>query len=188
MIALLWNYYSEFITFLYGFFPHFFFSLSHANALPPITLPPLLFARFCCFFLLFPLSLSSSFFCLMLGRIDLLMVRGIKLGPFATRYDGIFYKQTRIKWKKQKKRTTVCTHSKFCKAYVSVELAVFAWMLNGQTSIQNLQWWNRRKMEKQGNATAREYKAKRRSIRERERESNMNHFIHDKRPLLPKKR
>lgn len=31
------------------------------------------------------------------------MVRGIKLGRFATRYDGIFYKQNRIKYKKQKK-------------------------------------------------------------------------------------
>lgn len=125
MELLQWIYY-----FSLWILPAFFF-LSHANALPPITLPPLLFARFCCCFLLFPLSLSSSFFCLMLGRIDLLMVRGIKLGRFATRYDGIFYKQNRIKWKKQKKKTTVWTHSKFCKAYVSVELAVFAWMLNG---------------------------------------------------------
>lgn len=69
---------------LWAFLPHF--SFSNANALPPIC-PPLLFARVCCFFF-------SVF--LMLGRIDLLMVRGIKLGRFATRYDGIFYKRNRI--------------------------------------------------------------------------------------------
>lgn len=37
----------------------------------------------CCFFSLAVVSVSLFFF-LMLGRIDLLMVRGIKLGRFAT--------------------------------------------------------------------------------------------------------
>lgn len=88
--------------------------------------------------------ISVLFFSLVLmhGRIDLLMVRGIKLGRFATRYDGIFYKMKPHKMKEKnmgERRTTVSTHSKFCKAYVSGGHAVFAWMLNGQTSIRCLQ-------------------------------------------------
>lgn len=75
--------------------PTFFFS--NANALPPFHFPH--FSSLNSVVVSFSLSVvsvSSFCFALMLGRIDLLMLSGIKLGRFATRYDGIFYKRNRI--------------------------------------------------------------------------------------------